>query len=349
MRPDLDAMTEHRTRRWRLAAAALAALAVAACGGQSGPQTVANPNAARPASMTQVTLVLDFVPNAVHAGIYRALASGYYRRENIDLKVIQPTSTADTLKLIDAGKADFGLADGIDVAEQIDLGRDAKAIMALAQRPLGGLITLQSEGLTSARQLEGKTVGITGVPSDAAVLDTIVAGAGGAPSRVHTVTIGFNGVQDLENQKVAAFTGFWPADGVQLQVSGFPINSFKLDENGGPAYPGLVVFSTRQRIDQDPPLMRAFVAATVHGYRDTLADPQASLKDLLGENPSLQRTFTTASLQAYLPLFQADAPALGMLRADRVQQLSSWLLRHRLIKHAISPSRYGTDRFLPAS
>ncbi|MBO0682882.1 MAG: ABC transporter substrate-binding protein [Candidatus Dormibacteraeota bacterium] len=342
-------MTEHRTRRWRLAAAALAALAVAACGGQSGPQAVANPNAPRPASMTQVTLVLDFVPNAVHAGIYRALASGYYRRENIDLKVIQPTSTADTLKLIDAGKADFGLADGIDVAEQIDLGRDAKAIMALAQRPLGGLITLQSEGLTSARQLEGKTVGITGVPSDAAVLDTIVAGAGGAPSRVHTVTIGFNGVQDLENQKVAAFTGFWPADGVQLQVSGFPINSFKLDENGGPAYPGLVVFSTRQRIDQDPPLMRAFVAATVHGYRDTLADPQASLKDLLDENPSLQRTFTTASLQAYLPLFQADAPAFGVLRADRVQQLSSWLLRHRLIKHAISPSRYGTDQFLPAS
>ena len=32
------------------------------------------------------TLVLDFVPNAVHAGIYRALAAGYYRRAGIDLQ-----------------------------------------------------------------------------------------------------------------------------------------------------------------------------------------------------------------------------------------------------------------------
>src|SRR5256885_14195052 len=106
-----------------------------ACGGSS-PE-VTNPSASRPATMTGATLVLDFVPNAVHAGIYRALAAGYYRRGNIDLHVIQPTSTADTLRLIDADKADFGVADGADVANQIDLGRDARAAPALVQRPPG--------------------------------------------------------------------------------------------------------------------------------------------------------------------------------------------------------------------
>src|SRR5205807_1810752 len=146
------------------------ALLLGSCGGPSGG-VVANPAASKPGSMTTATLVLDFVPNAVHAGIYRALAAGYYRQGNVDLRVVQPTSTADTLRLIDAGKADFGLADGADVADQIDLGRDAQALMALVQRPLGGLITIQAEGLTSPRQLEGKTVGLTGVPSDSAVLD----------------------------------------------------------------------------------------------------------------------------------------------------------------------------------
>src|SRR5438105_4826537 len=242
------------------------------CGGQSS--AVVNPAASKPATMTSATLVLDFVPNAVHAGIYRALAAGYYRQGNLDLRVIQPTSTADTLRLIDAGKADFGLADGADVANQIDLGRDAQAVMAVVQRPLGGLITLTNEGLTSPRQLEGRTVGLTGVPSDGAVLDTVVRGGGGDPRRVQTVTIGFNGVQDLENGKLAAFTGFWAADGVQVQADGFPITAFKLDDYGGPAYPGLVLFSTRKRIAANPPLVRAMVAATVHGYRDTLADPE---------------------------------------------------------------------------
>src|SRR5207237_1861066 len=283
-----------------------------------------------------------------HAGIYRALAAGYYRRSNVDLHVIQPSSTADTLRLIDAGRADFGLADGSDVADQIDLGRDAEAVMALVQRPLGGLISLKKQGLRSPRDLEGRTAGLTGVPSDNAVLDTVVRDAGGDPGKVPTVTIGFNGVQDLENGKVAAFTGFWPADGVQVQTDGFPTTTFKLDDFGGPAYPGLVLFSSRRRIAADPPLVRAVVAATVRGYEDTLADPARSLQDLLGANPSLQRRLTQASLQAYLPLFEGDAPSYGLLRPARVNQLSAWLLRYRLIRKAITPSRYGTNAFLPS-
>ena len=337
----------YRARRAALGLTVVAVM-LAACGNQSsGP--VANPGASRPATMTSATLVLDFLPNAVHAGIYRALAAGYYRQGNVDLQVIQPTSTADTLRLIDAGKADFGVADGADVAGQIDLGRDAQAVMALVQRPLGGLITLRKDGLTSPRQLEGKTVGLTGVPSDSAVLDTAVRHAGGDPSRVRTVTIGFNGVQDLENGKIAAFTGFWPADGVQVEVDGLPITAFKLDDSGGPRYPGLVVFSTRKRIAADPALARALVAATVRGYEDTLADPERSLQDLLNRNPSLQRPLVQASLQAYLPLFQADAKSYGVLRSDRLEQLSTWMLRYRLIKRAISPSRYGTNAFVPSA
>ena len=137
------------------------------------------------------TLVLDFVPNAVHAGIYRALAAGYYRSAGIDLQVVPPSSTSTTLELVEAGKAQFGLADGIDVAEQIAMGRDAKAIMAVVQRPLGAPIALASEHLRSAADLVGKTVGITGVPSDRAALDTVVAHAGGDPAKVKLVTVGF--------------------------------------------------------------------------------------------------------------------------------------------------------------
>jgi NitT/TauT family transport system substrate-binding protein/putative hydroxymethylpyrimidine transport system substrate-binding protein len=137
---------------------------------------------------------------------------------------------------------------------------------------------------------------VTGVPSDGAVLDTVVRSAGGDPGRVQTVTIGFNGVQDLENDKIAAFTGYWPADGTQVQTDGFPITTFELDDHGGPAYPGLVLFSTRGRLGADPPLARAMVAATVRGYEDTLADPERSLQDLLGQNPSIQRPLADAFL-----------------------------------------------------
>src|ERR1700681_99188 len=227
----------------RILAAALAALALAGCGSSA-------------AGPVHAPLVLDFVPNAVHAGIYRALAAGYYRAAGIDLQVIPPSSTSTTLELVDGGKGQFGLADGIDVAEQIALGRDARAVMAIVQRPLGAPIALASEHLRSAADLAGKTVGITGVPSDRAALDTTVAHAGGDPAKVRVVTIGFNGVPYLEAGKIDAFTGYWPDDGVSLQVSGYPITVFKLDKNGGPAYPGLVAFTSRPLVSRDPSLVR---------------------------------------------------------------------------------------------
>lgn len=297
----------------------------------------------------KATLILDFVPNAVHAGIYRAIAEGLYRHEGIELKVVEPSETQDTLSLIDAGKADFGLADGSDVATLIARGGDAQAIMAIAQRPLGGLISRAAEHLSSPSQLQGKTVGITGVPSDTAVLDTEVNAAGGDPRNVHVVTVGFNGAQALRAHRISAFTGFWPADGVQLQVTGEPVISFKLDHWGGPPYPGLVAFSTRRLIAERPALVRDFVAATVRGYQLTIREPRRSLADLLKINPEVQAKVATASLAAYLPLFTEDGKAaFGTLQPSHVQALSRWMTSHRLISAPISFARYGTDRFLPA-
>jgi putative hydroxymethylpyrimidine transport system substrate-binding protein len=318
-------------------AAMLAILSLGACGSSGGQ------------GLTHATLILDFVPNAVHAGVYRALAAGYYKQEHIDLRVIPPTSTSATLALIAAGKADFGFADGSDVATQIADGRDAVAIMAIAQRPLGGLIALASEHLHSPTQLDGRTVGITGVASDTAVLDTVVSAAGGDPTKVHVVDVGFNGGQDLADHRIAAFTGFWPDDGVQLQVSGHPITVFKLDKYGGPAYPGLVAFTTEGMLARDPKLVSDFVAATVRGYEDTIRDPERSLDDLLQLNPGLERRFTAASLKAYLPLFDDSGRVpFGTLQTQNIAALSEWMVAHHLIKHPISPSRYGTNRFLPA-
>jgi putative hydroxymethylpyrimidine transport system substrate-binding protein len=312
-----------------------AASVLAACGAAHHPQP------------TKATLILDFTPNAVHAGIYRALAAGYYRGKGIELSVVAPTSTQETLKLIDAGRAQFGLADGSDVAGLIDKGGDARAVMALAQGPLGGLIALASERLRSPGDLAGKAVGITGVPSDKAVLETELRHAGVDPKRVTVVTVGFNGAQALLAGRIAAFTGFIPDDGVALSTGGHPITAFALDRNGGPAYPGLVAFTTRKLIASDPRLVKDFVAATVHGYEDTLADPARSLADLEAANPTLPRKLTAASLGAYLALFKGAGVPFGTLRATNVAAMSRWMLQAGLIGTPIAPTRYGTNRFIP--
>ena len=296
------------------------------------------------AQTKDATLVLDFIPNAVHAGIYRAQAAGYYEDNGIKLKIIEPTSTADTLRLIDAGKADIGIADGIDLAGQIDQGREAKGVMAVLQRPPGGLITLEEEGIESPSGLEGKTVGVTGVPSDDAILDTIMADDGSSSDQVDKVTIGFNGVQSLEAGKIAAFTGFIPADGVQVEEDGFPTTSFALDEYGGPSYPGLVAFSTESKIADNADLMQGFADATIKGYQDTLDDPEQSIDDLVNETQGVDKQLATAQLDAYIPLM-GDSDTYGQFSDDSLKELSDFLVENDLAKEPIAPDRYATNEY----
>jgi len=323
---------------------ALGALVLAACGG--GDEGAGGGEGGE---TQQATLVLDFVPSPVHAGIYYALEQGYYEEEGIDLRIIEPTSTADTLKLIDAGKAEFGIADGIDVADQIGSGRGAKGIMALTQRPLGGLITLEEDGFESPADLDGKTIGVTGVPSDDAILETVMEGGGGDPGSVKKVTIGFNGVQNLENGKVDAFTGFIPADGVQMEVDGYPTASFALDEFDGPRYPGLVVFSTEGEIETDPEMMQGFVSATIEGYEAVVEDPRLGLEALLAANPAIPEDFAKASLRAYEPLFVADAEGYGEFQTRSLEELAAFLVESGLAEEEIGPDRYATNEFVEAA
>ena len=313
-------------------------LALGSCGdgesptGDSGPQ--------------QATLVLDFLPGPVHAGIYRALAAGYYEDEGIDLRIAEPSATADTFRLVESGRAELGIGEGIDVATKIGAGSDVQAILALTQRPLGGLITLAGSGIRSPAELEGRSIGVTGVPSDDAVVRTEVVAAGGDPDEVRQVTIGFGGVKALLAGKVDAFTGFIAADGVQVELAGEPTRSFPLDRFGGPRYPGLVVFALRDEIAADPELMRAFDAATARGYRDVLADPKVGVRALLGANPEIDPRFARLSLHAHLPLFGTPAE-FGNLNPAHLQELASFMVAG-LLGPGVPPSRYGTSRFVPA-
>ena len=309
--------------------AAVPAVGVSACGDDTGGGE----------EPVKATLVLDFLPNGVHAGVYEALASGAYRDEGIDLEVLTPTSTSDTIRLIQAGKADFGLADGIDVATQTDAGRDVRAVMAITQRPAGGLITLAAEGIDSPGDLGGRTVGVTGLPSDTAVFETMVEDAGGDPRASEVVTVGFGGIQALLAGRISGFTGYLPADAPVVESKGRPTRSFAFDEFGGPSYPGLVAFSTGSRIAGDPQLVEGFVSATIEGYRQALEDPEAAVAATVEEAPELDPDLALETFLAYGPLIGAPE-SLGSIERASVAELSEFLVEEELISEPLDPAQF---------
>ncbi len=180
-----------------------------------------------------------------------------------------------------------------DLALAREKGADVVGVMSIAQLPLAAV--LAQPDVARPRDLEGQRVGVTGLPSDDAVLASIVQGDGGDPGRVDTTTIGFNAVAAMLAGKVAGATAFWNVEGLALKDKRPATREFRVNDYGAPAYPELVLVTQSTTLQDDPDLVRATVDALRRGYAFTLRDPESSASDLVAEVPEAERERSCAS------------------------------------------------------
>jgi putative hydroxymethylpyrimidine transport system substrate-binding protein len=304
-------------RSWAaLLAAVLVATVLIAC----------DDDGAEPGASQEATLVLDFQPNAVHAGIYAALHRGYFEEEGIELKIREPSTSSDAPKLLEAGRADLAVMDINDFGIALERGLELRPIAAVVRRPLAAVIAGDREAVTRPRDLENGTVGVTGLPSDDAVLDAVLEADAADPSSVERVTIGFESVAALSAGRVDAATAFWNAEGVTLRRLGVPTREFRVDDYGAGAYPELLVVTTRESAAAS--LTTGFHAALERSYRGLGSDPDAALADLVAEVPDLDEGEQSAQMQA---LIEADAFGTGAVERDHVMDWLSFAASHGIV------------------
>lgn len=309
------------SRAVALLAAALALVGIAGCGGSG----------AEPGGPKGATLVLDFTPNAVHSGIYAAQTEGFYRDAGVDLKVQAPGESTDAPKLLGAGKVEFAILDIHDLGIAREKGIPLVGVMPIVQRPLAAVIARGDGPVRSPRDLQGQRVGVSGLPSDEAVVDSEVEADGGDPAQVDEVTIGFTAVPSLAAGKVAAATGFWNAEAVALRRQGVPIRVFKVNDFGAPSYPELVLCTSEKILEDDPELVESVVSATRRGYAFAEEKPDAALGDLLAANKELERADQEAQLKVLLPVMEPKPFEMNVL-----EEWAAWDLEHHLLEKPLA-------------
>lgn len=282
-----------------LAATFLLSAAIAAgCGGSGeGPQPV--------------RLALDFQPNAVHSGVYAAIRDGADERRGVSLEVRAPSSSTDSLKLLGAGRADMAVVDIHDLALARERGSDIVGVGALVQRPLAALIA--RDEVRRPKDLIGRRVGVTGLPSDDAVLRAVLGSDGVRLSEVKRVTIGFSAVPALIAGRVDAVVTFWNAEGVVLRRRGVGTREFRVDRYGAPRYPELVLAVERSTLRERPGLVRDALAALRDGTLEALAAPDAAIQqvaDASGADRAEVRAQFRALEEAFRPPIRLDRDAL---------------------------------------
>jgi putative hydroxymethylpyrimidine transport system substrate-binding protein len=319
-----------------LALALMTATLVAACGSSQHASS---------SKTRSVSLVLDFTPNAVHTGIYTAVARGYDHAAGIALHVIVPGASTDAIKLLETGRADFAILDIHDLAIAREHGQPIAGILPIVQQPLAAVIAAAK--FHDPKQLQGQTVGVSGDPSDLAVLNSVVAGSGGDPSKLKTITIGFNAVADLLAGRVSAATAFWNDEGVTLQRRQPGFHVFRVDDYGAPSYPELVVCASDAFLHAHPDLARALVQTLSRGYNAVIRNPRAGARALESQVQGLDPTLVAAELAKLVPAFTGPEHRFGELDRPLLHRWAAWEHRFGIVTRTPDVATTFDTRFAP--
>jgi len=323
--------------------AVLLALGLAACGEKK--ETTGD------APRERVDLVLDYLPNADHAGIYAAMQKDEFTSAALDVKLRTPSDPSAPLKLLASGKADLAISYEPELLLARAAGAKLVSIGALVQRPLTSIVSLAGKNaIRRPAQLEGKKVGTAGIPYQDAYLKTILEDAGADPERVTSVNVGFNLVPALLTKRVDATLGmFWNVEGVQLRQQDRKPVILRMDEVGVPTYNELVIVAREADVRSRGPLLRRFMRALARGHEQLRKDLDSGVDALVKANPDLKASLQRAQVKATLPVFfpRDKTKPFGYQREQDWQRYSQWMEENEIIEDAGVGQRAFTNEFLP--
>jgi putative hydroxymethylpyrimidine transport system substrate-binding protein len=330
-------------RALALALALTAAVALSACGSKKDVTTTTG-------GTDRVDLVLDYLPNADHAPIYAAQATGAFKAAGLDVRIRTPSDPSAPLKLVQSGQADIAISYEPELLLARDKGARLAAIGALVQKPLTSIMSLD-KGFKGVKDLSGAKVGTAGIPYQSAYLKTIATKNAVDPDKVHEVNVGFNLVPSMLSKKVDATLGaFWNYEGVQLQRQHKDPKIIRMDEVGVPTYQELVFVADTDRLQEKGvgSVMRRFLQAVSRGAKAIRADPNVGADALVTADSDLDRGLQLAAIKATLPVFFPENASFpwGYMNADEWRAYGQWMLDNKLVK-TLPTATSITNEFLP--
>lgn len=298
--------------------------------------------------LEKVTVILDYVANTNHTGMYVALDQGYYKEAGLDVEIVEPTEGA-TATLVAVGKGDFGISYQEDVTIALT-SKDPlpiKTIAALIQHNTSGFVTYADKDIKSPKDFEGKTYAGWGGPGEEAVLKAVMAKDGADFSKLNMVISDGSGFEALKDKvDIEWFFEGW--DNVKCKLNNFPINYMELrqlDERLDYYTP--VIIANQDTLEQKPEMVKKFLAATEKGYRYAIENPDESAKILQKYAPDYSLEMLTMSQEYLAEKYMEDTDRWGEMKDEVWNNYTDFMVEYGVIDHAIPASDCYTNEFLP--
>src|SRR5215813_4447808 len=292
-----------------LAAAAIASIALIAVG-------------ARQASgADKVQLALLTQPGVWDAGVFAAVDHNFFADEGLEVSFVSPATPADGLKLLASGGVQFATAHSTEVITARSKGLPVVSIATNHQFGTAGIMVPATENVTNLKQLEGKTLGVTGIPFNKVMLEYCLKKAGVDLDKVKIVIVGFAPMPLLLSKRIDGLGDAitWSEPAMYDTQLGKPADDkstykyFAFYENGVPRYYTFGIVADERAVAKDPELYRRYLRAWKKGLEWTVKNQKAAIDGLRKHHPEINEAESVANLSEIVRISESPETQKGGL------------------------------------
>ena len=293
-------------------------------------------------SNQKIKIVLDWVPNTNHTGLYVAKDLGYFKEEGLDVEIVQPPE-GSTTALIGAGGAEFGISFQDTLAKSFARENPVPvtAVAAILQHNTSGIISLKEKGIDSPKKLEGKKYATWEDNIEQAILKKLVTDDKGDFSKVKLIPYTITDVVTGLKTDVDAVWVYYAWDGIATERAGLQTNFLKSRDFGEELdYYSPVIIANNDFLKKNPEIAKKVLKAIKKGYEYAMKNTEESAKILVKNSPELDINLVTASQKWISKEYQSDAKEWGIIDGNRWNRFYEWLYKNKAVEREI-PKDFG--------
>lgn len=303
-------------------------------------------NSKKEKDLKEVSIILDWYPNAVHSFLYTAIEKGYFKDEGIKMNIIYPSSPSDSLTLPAAKKADIGISYlNSVVMARANENIPIKSFGAVLQRSVNTVISLKEKNITSPKDFQNKIAGTSGGVLSEAYLKSMMISEDVNPSSLKVTDVGFELLTSMITNQVDFTIGNMINHEVPvIKEKGIEINYFLIDDFGIPQAYELILVANDESLNENKDTYTKVLKAMKKGFEDVKSNPKESLDLLLSKQAvdqfPLSETVEKESLEILLPIMETPQDKFLTQTEEIWENNITWLYENGIIEKKLPAENF---------
>ncbi len=299
------------------------------------------------ASAEDVAFRLNFKPAAPHVVYYLGKEKGWFQEAGLNLQITPGTGSTDSVKLTAAGQFDLAEA----AASSLIIGRaqgiPVKAVAMIYQQSPTMLMTLESSGIKTLKDLVGKRIGVRYQGAVYPEYVALLKKNGIDRSQLKEIQIGIGETPLFVGQVDALSNYVQEAPRFEKQF-GKKLNIIRFTDYGVNFY-ATAIIAADSTVEKKPEMIRKFTSTVVRTWKYVETHQEEAVDALVKAIPELDKAALLTELKTFMPLMRnevTDRNGWGYMVKERWETDINYFFDQEVIKKKVDAESCYTNAFI---